>query len=195
MEKSALPCALVKWRFRRCAGDLGPALLKIDDCRFWPTGQVGKHRTGHYDQARFHFRSTHRRVSMQVLFDKANPYLNVLARAMMSLAFLVAGWQKIAAYAGVQGFIRSLGVPGALLPLVITVEFGGAIALLLGYRTRLASCLLAGFTVTAAILVHFHPGDEQNMIVFMDNLAMAGGLLLFVQYGGGALSLDAARKQ
>ena len=132
---------------------------------------------------------------MQALFDKANPYFNLAARILMSLIFIVAGWQKVSAYSGVQGFIRSLGLPGAMLPLVILVELGGAIALLLGYQTRLASFLLAGFTLLAGTLVHFHPGDEQNMIVFMDNLAMAGGLLLFVQYGGGAFSLDAARKK
>jgi putative oxidoreductase len=45
-----------------------------------------------------------------------------------------------------------------------------------------------------ATLVHFHPDDQQNMIVFMDNLAMAGGLLLFTQYGGGAFSLDSRGK-
>jgi putative oxidoreductase len=63
-------------------------------------------------------------------------------------------------------------------------------ALAVGYQTRLAAFLLAGFTLIAGTLVHLHPGDHENMIVFMDNLATAGGLLLFVQYGGGGLSLD-----
>jgi putative oxidoreductase len=124
-----------------------------------------------------------------------NPTINLAARVMMSFIFIVAGWQKITEYAGVQGFIKSLGVPGELLPLVILVELGGSIALLLGFYTRLAALLLTGFTLMAAMLVHFHPGDEQDMIVFMDNLAMAGGLLLFVQYGSGAYSLDALRRK
>ncbi len=128
-------------------------------------------------------------------FEKLSPYINLAARVMMSFIFIFAGWQKVMSYAGVQGFIQSLGVPGWLLPVVILVELGGSIALLLGFYTRVAASLLAGFTVLAAILVHLHPGDEQNMIVFMDNLAMAGGLLLFVQYGSGAFSLDALRKR
>ena len=86
------------------------------------------------------------------------------------------------------------GLPDTLLPLVIVVEFGGAVALLLGYQTRLASCLLAGFTLLAATLVHFHPEDQQNMIVFMDNLAMAGGLLQIVAFGGGRYSIDGRRE-
>jgi len=132
---------------------------------------------------------------MHTLFDKATPYVNVAARILMSLIFIMAGWQKVTAYTGVQGFIKTLGLPGGLLPLVIFVELGGSIALLLGFYTRLAAFLLTGFTLLAAVLVHFHPGDEQNMIVFMDNLAMAGGLLLFVQYGGGAYSIDALRRR
>ena len=127
---------------------------------------------------------------MNHLFDKLGPFFNLAARVLMSCIFIVAGWDKIGSYAGVQGFMRSLGVPGALLPLVILVEFGGALALLVGFQTRLVAFLLAGFTLLAGTLVHLHPGDEQNMIVFMDNLAMAGGLLLFVQYGGGAFSID-----
>lgn len=127
---------------------------------------------------------------MNALFDKLKPFFNLSARLLMSCIFIVAGWDKIASYAGVQGFMRSIGVPGALLPLVILVELGGALALLVGYQTRIAAFALAGFALLAGSLVHFHPGDHENMIVFMDNLAMVGGLLLFVQYGGGTLSVD-----
>ncbi len=127
---------------------------------------------------------------MDDLFDKLSPLTNLAARLLMACIFIVAGWDKIVSYAGVEGFMRSLGVPAALLPLVILVELGGALALVVGFKTRLVALLLAGFSLTAGTLVHFHPGDHENMIVFMDNLAMAGGLLLFVQYGGGAFSLD-----
>ena len=132
---------------------------------------------------------------MNALFDKLKPFFNLSARLLMSCIFIVAGWDKIASYAGVQGFMRSIGVPGALLPLVILVELGGALALLVGYQTRIAAFALAGFALLAGSLVHFHPGDHENMIVFMDNLAMVGGLLLFVQYGGGALSVDSRLKR
>jgi len=123
-------------------------------------------------------------------FDKLAPLFNVTARLLMACIFIVSGWAKIEHYEGAQRFVQSLGVPGAMLPLIILVELGGSLALVAGYQTRLAAFLLAGFSLVAGALVHLHPGDRENMIVFMDNLAMAGGLLLFVQYGGGALSLD-----
>jgi putative oxidoreductase len=127
---------------------------------------------------------------MDSLFDKLKPLLALAARALMSCIFVVSGWEKIAHYAGAGRFMDSIGVPAALLPLVIAVEFGGSLALLAGFRTRLVALLLAGFALLAATLVHFHPGDHENMIVFMDNLAMVGGLLMFVQHGGGAWSID-----
>ena len=127
---------------------------------------------------------------MHALFDRLNPLSNVAARILMSCIFIVSGWAKIGHYAGAGRFMASIGVPSALLPVVILVEFGGALALLVGFQTRIAAFLLAGFALLAGSLVHLHPGDHENMIVFMDNLAMVGGLLLFVQYGGGALSLD-----
>ena len=132
---------------------------------------------------------------MDALFDKLKPFLNLAARLLMSCIFIVAGWEKIGHYAGAGHFMASIGVPAALLPVVILVEFGGALALLVGFQTRIAAFLLAGFALMAGTLVHLHPDDHENMIVFMDNLAMVGGLLLFVQYGGGALSLDGRLKR
>lgn len=131
---------------------------------------------------------------MNSLSQKISPCFNLAARVLMALIFVVAGYGKMGAYAGTQGFMQSLGIPGSLLPLVILVEVGGGLALILGLQTRLAAFLLAGFTLLAGTIVHFHPNDQQSMIVFMDNLAIAGGLLLFVQYGGGRFALDRLRK-
>ena len=132
---------------------------------------------------------------MAALLDKPRPFLDLAARALMAVIFLVSGWEKIAHYAGAQRFMASIGVPGMLAPGVILVEFGGALALLAGYQTRIAALLLAGFALLAATLVHFHPGDHENMIVFMDNLAMVGGLLLFVRHGADAWSVDSRLKR
>ena len=116
--------------------------------------------------------------------------LIVVARILASAIFLIAGYGKLGAgYAGTQGYMASVGVPGALLPLVIALEIGGGIALLLGFQTRLAAFLLAGFCVISAMI--FHTGaDQMQQIMFMKNLAMAGGLLAFTVFGAGRLSLD-----
>lgn len=104
--------------------------------------------------------------------------------------FIGAGLSKLGAgYAGTQGYMASMGVPGELLPLVIALELGGGLSLLLGFQTRLVAFLLAGFTIVAGLI--FHSGaDQMQQIMLMKNFAMAGGLLAFTLSGGGRLSLD-----
>ena len=81
-------------------------------------------------------------------------------------------------------------VPGGLLPLVIVTEIVLGLAVIVGYRTRLAAFGLAGFTLLSGILFHANFGDQMQMIMFMKNLAIAGGFLFLVAHGAGAWSLD-----
>ncbi|HHO69531.1 MAG TPA: DoxX family membrane protein [Gammaproteobacteria bacterium] len=113
-------------------------------------------------------------------------------RALMAAIFLVAGYGKLGAgYAGTQGYMEAMGVPGALLPLVVVLELGGGLALLLGWQTRMAALLLAGFSVVSALIFHADFSDPMQSILFMKNLAMAGGLLFLVAGDTHAWSLDA----
>jgi putative oxidoreductase len=118
-------------------------------------------------------------------------FLNIAARILMAQIFILSGIQKITGYAGAQQYMSAQGLPGALLPLVILVELGGGLALLFGFKTRWAALALALFSLATALLVHLKPGDQMQMINFMKNLAMAGGLLMFVRHGAGAPSIDA----
>lgn len=118
--------------------------------------------------------------------------LALAARVLMAAIFVLSGWSKITGYEGTLQYMAHAGVPGALLPLVILVEFGGGLALLFGFQTRLAALGLAVFSVIAAFL--FHSGaDQMQQINFMKNLAMAGGLLAFTLHGAGRASLDAEK--
>ena len=116
--------------------------------------------------------------------------VSVASRLLMAFIFIMAGWSKIGGFEGTQQYMQSVGVPGGLLPLVIVVELGGGLLLLAGLFTRATAAVLAGFCVISGILFHFHPADQMQMIMFMKNLAMAGGLLQFVINGAGAASLD-----
>lgn len=113
--------------------------------------------------------------------------LALIARVLMAYIFLVAGWGKITAYSATVGYMESMGVPGALLPLTILVEFGGGLALLLGLQARFAALGLGLFSVVTAFI--FHDGT-QDSINFMKNFAMAGGLFFLMLHGAGKISLD-----
>ena len=114
----------------------------------------------------------------------------LIGRLLMAQIFLIAGLGKIGNYAGTQAYMDAMGVPGMLLPLVILLEVGGGLALLLGWQTRWAVWALAGFSVIAAAIFHSNFGDQMQMIMFMKNLAIAGGLLVLSVHGAGAYSLD-----
>ncbi len=113
--------------------------------------------------------------------------VSLIARLLLAYIFLVAGWGKIVGYAGTAGYMESRGVPGALLPLVILVEFGGGLALLFGFQTRFASLGLGIFSIITALIFH---GGAEDAINFMKNFAMAGGFFMLMLYGAGRISLD-----
>jgi putative oxidoreductase len=112
-------------------------------------------------------------------------------RVLMSAIFIMAGINKLSGYAATQGYMDSMGVPGALLPVVILLELGGGLAVLLGWQTRISAFLLAGFCIVSALIFHANFGDQMQSINIMKNMAMAGGFLFLVAGGAGAWSLDA----
>ena len=116
-------------------------------------------------------------------------YVELLARLMLGHLFLLAGINKISGYAGTAGYMEAFGVPGILLPAVIVLEVIGALAIMIGCYSKIAAALLAVFTVVAGIVFHGNFAEQIQMILFMKNLSIAGGLLLLFVYGGGRLTL------
>ncbi|SFJ98824.1 DoxX family protein [Methylocapsa palsarum] len=123
------------------------------------------------------------------------PVVALVGRILLALIFVLSGASKITSYGATAGFMVASGVPGVLLPLVIATELLGGLAVAFGWRARLAALLLAGFTLAAGVVFHSHFADQQQMISFMKNLAIAGGLLTLAAQGPGALSLDARAKR
>lgn len=118
-------------------------------------------------------------------------YQSLVARILLAHIFILAGINKLGAgYAGTQGYMEMMGVPGMLLPLVIILEIGGGIAVLVGFKTKIVAYALAAFTVLAAVLFHGNISDQTQMIMLMKNFAIAGGFLLLAQHGAGAFSID-----
>jgi len=117
-------------------------------------------------------------------------YSSLAGRLLISAIFLTAGISKISGYEGTQGYMEAMGVPGVLLPLVIITEILGALAIIVGYKTRITAFLLAGFSIISALLFHANFGDQMQSILFMKNFAIAGGFLFLVANGAGYVSFD-----
>ena len=124
-------------------------------------------------------------------------YAIVLARVLMALIFIASGASKIAGFAGTLGYIASKGVPFPAIAAVaaIIVELGGGLMLLLGVRARWAALAMMLFTLAAGFIFHdfWNAGvdtAQNQMIHFMKNVSMAGGLLFAAVHGSGKYSLD-----
>jgi len=111
-------------------------------------------------------------------------------RILLAVPFLLSGLGKLGAYGATAAYMSSAGVPGALLPLVIITEVGGALAIIVGWKTRTVALVLASFCLLTAITFHRNFADQNQMIHFLKNVAIAGGFLLLVANGPGPLSID-----
>ena len=115
-----------------------------------------------------------------------------VGRILVATIFILSGFGKIAAPAATQGYIAAMGLPAPVLAYLgaIVVELGGGLLLLAGYRTKLIAAALAAFSIVTAFIFHHALADQNQMIHFLKNFAMAGGLLQFVAYGAGRISVD-----
>lgn len=129
--------------------------------------------------------------------DTLNRYGPLVGRLLIAAIFVLSGFGKITGFEGTVGYIASKGLPlpqlGAIAAII--VELGGGILVILGWKTRWAAAAMLIFTVAAAMIFHNFwaaaPDAAQNqMIHFMKNICMAGGLLYVVVFGGGPLSVD-----
>lgn len=126
--------------------------------------------------------------------------LDLIARLLIVVLFLSAGLGKVTGFEQTVGYIGSVGLPlpalGAALAAV--VEIVGSIALLLGFRTRIAAIVLAAFTLVASLFFHAFwsvPADQAmvQQLLFFKNIAIVGGLLGLAGSAGGQWRLDARR--
>jgi putative oxidoreductase len=122
-------------------------------------------------------------------------YLPALGRLLIAVIFILSGVGKLAEPAGTQAYIASAGLPAPLLAylIAVVVELGGGILLVVGYQTRIVAAIMALFTLAAALSFHTAFGDQNQMIHFLKNIAMVGGMLQVVAFGAGAFSIDASR--
>jgi putative oxidoreductase len=125
----------------------------------------------------------------------ATRYLPFAGRLLIGLPFAMSGFGKLAAYSATVGMIAAVGLP--LPPLAfavaVAVELGGGLLLIAGYQTRFIATALAVFTLATAFSFHSNFADQNQMIHFLKNVMITGGLLQIVAFGAGALSVDNRR--
>ena len=122
----------------------------------------------------------------------ATRYLAFLGRLLIGLPFAMSGFGKLAAYGQTTAMIAAAGlpVPPLAYAVAVVVELGGGLLLIAGYQVRLVAIALALFSIAAAVSFHNNFADQNQMIHFLKDVMITGGLLQIAAFGAGAFSLD-----
>jgi putative oxidoreductase len=123
-------------------------------------------------------------------------YLPFAGRLLIGLPFAMSGLGKLGAYGATTAMIGAAGLPAPPLAfaVAVVVELGGGLLLVAGFQTRWVAAALALFSLATAVAFHNNFADQNQMIHFLKNVMMAGGLLQIVAFGAGAVSIDNRNK-
>jgi putative oxidoreductase len=124
-------------------------------------------------------------------------YLSFVGRVLLGLPFAMSGLSKLAAYGSTTAAIAAAGLPFPPLAFVVAVavELGGGLLLVLGYRVRPVALALAVFSLVTAVSFHSQFADQNQIIHFLKDVMIAGGLLQIVALGPGAISIEQWRRR
>lgn len=125
------------------------------------------------------------------------PKTALIGRLLIAAIFIMSGISKLTNTEETVGYMTAMGVPAPeTLAIVAGVaELLGGAALVFGFLTRLAAIGLILFMIPTTLVFHAFwtlEGAEQKMqmIQFMKNLAIMGGLTTIVAFGPSRYSID-----
>ncbi len=111
-------------------------------------------------------------------------------RLFLSALFLIEGSGKISMREDVIMYMEEYGVPGILFIPATALEILFPLFLILGYKTKWAASIMAIFTFVVAIIFHTNFDEGMQTILFLKDIAIAGGFMIIIAYGPGKISLD-----
>jgi putative oxidoreductase len=117
-------------------------------------------------------------------------------RIMLVALFVFSGVTKLIDITGTAGHIQAKGLPmpAVLAVAAAVVEITGGLMVMLGWKTRIASIVLAAFTAVATVVFHdfWNAGGREQinqMLHAFKNVSMIGGLLILYGAGPGRLAV------
>jgi putative oxidoreductase len=123
-------------------------------------------------------------------------WVSFLGRVLLSLIFIISGISKVLDPAGTIAYIQSAHLPLPQLAYIVAlvVELGLGVALLLGFKAQLAAAGIAIFTFITALMFHSNMADPVQVIMFLKNITIIGGLLVVIAFGPGGYSVDNGKR-
>ena len=120
--------------------------------------------------------------------------IDLIGRLLISALFLISAYNKIFSIDGTMGWMEGFGIPGFLIYPTILLEIILPIFVIVGYKAKISSAVLAIFCLATAFIFHFDFLDQTQTILFLKNIGLAGGFLFIVANGTKDWSIDREKK-
>ena len=112
-----------------------------------------------------------------------------IGRLLLSALFLIEGFAKVSMQENVIMYMEDYGVPGILFLPALVLEILFPLLLIVGYKTKWTALIMALFTFVVAIIFHTDFSDGVQLM-FLKDIAIAGGFMIIIVNGPGKISLD-----
>jgi len=116
--------------------------------------------------------------------------IEVLGRIFLSSLFLIEGVRKFFFQEETIMYMEEYGVPEILFFPSLILEILFPILLIIGYKTRISALIMALFTLTVAIIFHTDFQNQMELIIFLKDIAIAGGFLIIAANEPKICSID-----
>ena len=116
--------------------------------------------------------------------------IEVLGRILLSSLFLIEGVRKFFFQEETIMYMEEYGVPEILFFPSLILEILFPILLIIGYKTRISALIMALFTLTVAIIFHTDFQNPMELIIFLKDIAIAGGFLIIAANEPKICSID-----
>ena len=121
-------------------------------------------------------------------------FFDLIGRIMISAIFLFSGINKFFNFDGTVDWMEGFGIPGFLLVAAIIIEILFTLMIIVGYKTRIAGGGLLIFSLLTAFMFHLDFSTQMQVIAFLKNIGLAGGMLFLVVHGAKDFSMEKKKK-
>ena len=116
--------------------------------------------------------------------------VEVFGRILLSTLFLIEGVKKFFSQDETIMYMEYYGVPEVLFFPALIIEIVFPLLLIIGYKTRFSASVMALFTLTVAIIFHTNFNNDAQLIIFLKDIAIAGGFLIIASNEPKICSID-----
>ena len=118
-------------------------------------------------------------------------FIELLGRIFLSFLFLFEGIKKLFFFQEeTQMYMEEYGIPEILFFPSALLEIILPIFIIIGFKTRLCASIMVIFTISVTLIFHMDFNNQMQLITFLKNISIAGGLLIIVASENRYFSID-----